>query len=155
MRSPRCHAAVALAAMAAALAVAGCEEAGYSEGSYTQVLDLRQYLPEETADNAPTEEKAKSHEAVVEVGGGVTEVKVTWSTFECEGTSYLLDARVESTEDTWLQLEAGLRGAPVLKGTKAKPAQAVPLMVAWEDGTEGGDGSVLLEVCADGSARPF
>lgn len=154
MRAPEPRAALALLALAAALAVTGCEEAGYPESSFSQVLDLRQYLPEKAAD-ARANEDVCFHRAMVEVGGGVAEVEVTWSTFECEGNRYLLGARVETTEDTWLRLDAGLRGAPALKGTKARPAQAVPLVIAWEDGTADGDGSVLLEVCADGTARPF
>lgn len=155
MRSPERRAALALLALAAALAVTGCEEAGYPESSFSQVLDLRQYLPEEAAAKAKVSEDVCSHRATVEVGDGVAEVEVTWSTFECEGSRYVLGARVETTQDTWLKLDAGLRGAPALKGTQARPAQAVPLVIAWEDGTADGDGSVLLEVCADGTARPF
>lgn len=147
----------ALLVIAAALAVAGCEETGTPEGGIAEALDLRQYLPDEVKEKAPVDEQAVEHQATVEVGEAEAEVQVTWSTFELDGRKYVLSVRFDALSDSLLQLDAGLRGAPVLSADAKAPTQVVPLLITWQRHAlaETTHGSVLLEVGADGSARPY
>jgi len=147
----------ALLVIGAALAIAGCEETGTPEGEIAEVLDLRQYLTDDVKEKAPVDDESIQHQATVEMGEAEAEVQVTWSTFELHGRKYVLSVRFDALSDSLLQLDAGLRGAPVLSADAKNPVQVVPLLITWQRHAlaDTAHGSVLLEVSADGSARPY
>jgi hypothetical protein len=125
-------------------------------GPLGDTVDLRHHLPADARPRAPSDDETVEHQTDVQIGEPPARVLIRWRSFKDAQHAYLLSVSFEVMESApGVELEAGVSGEPINRGTTDAAIEAIPVLITWYRRsilrTTGG--SLSGEISADGTWR--